>query len=538
MDSFIVYLILFSIIVIVGHFFRKSTIPIALIFVITGMLFSFIPFFPKIHLDSNLVLNIFLPLLVYEISAFSSWRDMKKQARPIALLSIGHVIFITCIVAVVIHTLIPQMGWPLAFALGAIISPPDTVAISSIAEKMRIPERVFIILKGEGMFNDAAALTIFRFALAAAITHQFLFGHAFLAFGIMIIGETLYGFLLGHLLGQLRTKISNTMLHVIASFITPFVAYIPMIELGGSGIIATAMVGFIIGNQYALRFTPEYRIAAITILPTLGFAIQSIIFLLVGLNIHAILMRISSIPTASLFIYVATIIAVVIIGRFVWVFGFLIFLPRFLFPSLKKKDPYPPWQYPFIVSWAGIRGGISLAAAAAVPVLTFKINNVDIRDLLVFIVFCVIFVTLILQGLSLPFIIKKLGIDKIGESERYTEHMTELQARIKMINAAIHWLRKYRQEIKQNKKLQTEISMYIYEYQMLQKQFEARILDHDKQLIHNEQFELKERLSLLYKITAVEKAELEKLWLKDQINLKTRNKLATILDHQIQRHLI
>lgn len=328
------------------------------------------------------------------------------------------------------------------------------------------------------------------------------------------------------------------MLHIIASFITPFLAYIPMVELGGSGIIATAVVGFVIGNQYALRFTPEYRLAAITILPTLAFTIQCIIFLLVGLNIQSILLRISSIPMVVLFTIVGAMIAVVIMGRFIWVYGFVIFLPRFLFPSLKKKDPYPSWKYPFIISWAGIRGGISLAAALAVPGLTFKINNVDIRDLLVFIVFCVIFVTLILQGLSLPLIIKKLGIDKIGESERYSEHMTELQARIQMINAALHWLQEYQKEIKQDERLMTEVSMHIYEYQMLKKQFETRISDHDVQLIHDEQSELKEKLSLLCQVMAVEKAALEKLWRENQINLKTRNKLATILDHQIQRHLI
>lgn len=538
MDSFIIYLILFSLIVLLGQIFQKSTIPIALILVITGMLLSFIPSFPEIHLNPKLILNIFLPFLIYEISAFSSWRDMQKQVRPITLLSIGHVIFITCITAVVIHILIPQMSWPLAFVLGAIISPPDSVAIVSIAEKMRIPKRVFIILEGEGMFDDVAALTIFRFALAAAITHQFLFGHAFLAFGIMTIGETLYGFLLGHLLGQLRTKISNTMLHIIASFITPFLAYIPTVALGGSGIIATAIVGFVIGNQYALRFTPEYRLAAMAILPTLAFAIQNIIFLLVGLNMHSTLMHISSISMGSLVTYVSAIIAVVIIGRFIWVYGFVIFLPRFLFPSLKKRDPYPSWKYPFIISWSGIRGGISLAAALAIPALTFKINNVDVHDLFVFIVFCVIFATLILQGLSLPLVIKILGINKIGESERYKEHMTELQTRIQMINAALHWLQKYKDNIKKDKKLLTEISMYIAEYQMLKKRFESRILDHNDPLIHDEQLELKQQFSLLYQIIEVEKATLEKLWRENKINLQTRNKLAISLDHQIQRHLI
>lgn len=538
MDIFIIYLLLFSIIVLLCQLFYKSTIPTALILVVSGILLSYIPFFPEIHLDSKLVLNIFLPLLIYQISSFSSWREVKKQARPIALLSIGHVIFITVIVAIVMHALIPQMGWALAFVLGAIISPPDDVAIVSIAEKIRMPERVLIILEGEGMFNDAAALTLFRFALAAAITNQFSFEYASTAFGMIIIGEIVYGLALGYILGELRSKISNTTLHVIASFLTPFLAYIPVVKLGGSGIIATAVVGFVIGNQYTLRFTPEYRLTALTIWPAIAFAIQGIIFLLVGLDMRSTLIRISSIPIESLVVYVISILSVVIIGRFVWVYGFVIFLPRLLFPSLRKKDPYPHWKYPFLISWSGIRGGISLAAVLAVPALTLKINTIDLRDLFIFLVFSVIFATLILQGLSLPFIIKKMGIDKVGQSERYAEHLSELQARIHMINAALHWLQKYKQQIKHDKKLSTEIRMHIDEYQMLKNQYDSRMLEHDGKSTHDEVSELKENLSLSCQIIDVEKQELIKLWRENKINLRTRNKLVAVLDHQIQRLLI
>jgi len=161
MEQLVTYIILFSIIVLLGQVFQKATMPLSLILVIFGMIVSYFPFVPKIDLNSELVLNVFLPLLIYQISAFSSWRDIKKQLRPIAMLSIGHVIFITLLVAAMIHTLIPQMGWPLAFVLGAVISPPDDVAIVSFSEKFPLPQRVFVILEGEGMFNDAAALTIF-----------------------------------------------------------------------------------------------------------------------------------------------------------------------------------------------------------------------------------------------------------------------------------------------------------------------------------------------------------------------------------------
>lgn len=538
MDQYIVYIILFSIIVIVGQLFQKSIVPIALILVISGILLSFIPYFPEVHLDSKLVLNFFLPLLVYEISAFSSWRDMKRQFRPIALLSVGHVIFITILVAITIHFLIPQVGWPIAFILGAIISPPDTVAIVSIAEKIRIPERIFIILEGEGMFSDAAALTLFRFALVAALTNSFSIVHATLSFILIIIGEMIYGLILGYVLGWLREKITNTTLHMIASFLTPFFAYIPAVQLGGTGVLSTAMTGFVIGNQFTTRFTSEYRLIALSTWPPLAFIIQAFIFLSVGLDMRSIFMRISSIPFDTLMLYVSSITFVVIVGRFIWVYGAVIVLPRFLFPALLKTDPYPPWQYPFIISWSGIRGGISLAAALAIPVLVLNIESVDLRDLIIFLVVCIIIVTLIIQGLSLPFILKKMGIDKVGESERYTEHLTELQARVQMIEAALNWLESYKEKVKDDKKLLLEVSVHLYEYRMLKVTFESRILEHDKTLFHDENIETREKLSLLLQITEAEKEELTKLWQEDKINLRTRNKLLATLDHQVQRHSI
>lgn len=538
MDQFIIYLFLFSIIILLGQLFQKSSIPLALILVISGMVLSFVPYFPEVTLDSSIVLNLFLPILVYQITAFSSWRDIRKQIRPIALLAIGHVIFITVLVALVVHTVIPQMGWPLAFVLGAIISPPDNVAIVAIAEKIHLPERVFLILEGEGVFNDAAALTLFRFALAAAITNQFSYSPAILNFFAIIIGEALYGVMLGNLIGILREKISNTTLHVIASFITPFIAYIPVVKCGGTGIIATATVGLIIGNKFTLRFTPAYRLIALSIWPTLGFAIQGLIFLLVGLDMRSTLMKISSIPLSSLVLYVLLISLVIIIGRFIWVYGVLIFLPRILSPRLRKKDPYPPWQFPFIISWAGIRGGISLAAALAIPTLTLKINGTDARELIVFIVFALIIVTLVFQGLSLPYILKRIGIDKVGQSERLKEHLSELQTRQQMAVAALNWLEKNLKKAKNDKKLFSDVSRYIYEYTMLIKHLETRISSHNGSSFHSEQIEIDEELSLLVQIIEAERTELSKLWVDGKINLRTRNKMVSMLDHQIQRHII
>lgn len=534
MDQLVIYIILFSIIVFFGQLFQKSSVPLALILVITGMILSFLPYFPKIGLNSEVVLNLFLPILIYQISAFSSWRELKKQIRPIASLSLGHVVFITLLVAIVIHTLIPKMGWPLAFVLGAIISPPDDVAIVSMYEKIPIPARIFSILKGEGMFNNAAALILFRFALMAAFNHVFSIIHASFAFFIVIIGEVLYGFLLGHILGKIRQKITNTTLHIIAGIITPFLSYIPVVLLGGTGVLATAIVGFLIGNYYSIRFTSEYRLISMGVWPTLAFSIEHLIFLLVGLNLRSVLMHISIIPLADLLLYVFCIIITVIGGRFIWVYASISSFPKLLFPD--RGPTYPLKRNAFLVAWAGMRGGISLAAAIAIPSLPMRIEGANLRDLIIFFALCVIIVTFILQGFSLPYIMRKSSLDKIGLKEKYDEHLSELHARIQMSRAAFTWLREYKKTVGEDKKLLEEVNFHLIEYRILLKKYQGIILQHDKKILHDEKIERKNFTYLLIQIIKIEREELLKLWRDEKINLQTRNKLLSFLDHHIQRH--
>jgi len=534
MDQFITYISLFGIIVSIGQLFNRSTIPIPLLLVITGMLLSLLPGLPVVTLQPDLVLHIFLPLLVYEASIFFSWKDVRRHLRPIALLSVGHVIFITILVAVAIHALIPALGWPLAFVLGAVISPPDDVAIIGIAEKIRMPAKIVTILEGEGLLNDATALLLFRFALAAVLTHQFLIIQAISMFFAVIVGEITYGLLLGYVMGKIRLKLSNPILQIISSLLTPFVAYIPAEKLGGCGVLATVVTGFVISHRYATRFTPEFRLINNAVWPTVAFAIQSLLFLLVGLNLHWVLSRISNIPMSSLFLYGSTIVAVVIIGRFVWVYGAVAFLPRFLFPAIRKKDPYPPWQYPFVTSWAGMRGAISLAAALAVPLLPFSIDGINPRDLLIFLVFCVITATLVIQGLTLPWLLEVLGINHEGKREQCDEHMSELEARMILVNTTLQWLHAYQKQKKHNKKILADVGFYIEKYTMQKEKLEERIKNRHQQM--DEQAEIEEEFFLSSKLIEVERVTLLNLWQEEKINLAIRNKLQDRLDHR-SRHL-
>lgn len=531
-----IYILLFSIIVIIGQIFNKIIVPISILLFIAGMFLSFIPYFPKISIEPSLVLHFFLPLLIYQISSFSSWHDFKKNMRPITLLSVGHVMFITITVAFIAHRLIPEFSWPLCFVLGAVISPPDDVAIVTIAQKIRLPQRVITILEGEGLFNDATALILFRFAVAALITHQFSMTNALFTFFAIIIGETIYGFMIGELLGQIRIRIKDTSLHTMASLLTPFFAFLPPYLLGGSGILSTVITGFIIGTRFVTRFTPEFRLVSYTIWPMIAFTINCLIFLLVGLNMRSIVHNISPMPFSSLALYSSVIIATVILGRFVWVIVGQVFLPRFLFPSILKKDPYPAWQQVFLICWSGMRGSVSLAAALAVPLLPNLAQGTNPRDLLIFIVFSVIVATFLIQGSTLPWIMKLIHAKKFGEQDAYNEHVSELMARTRMTKAVLKWLKQYRKESKEDNLLCDQLKLSILEYKNLLNDLKSRVDRHQETLDdtteHDDAEENRLDIFLKTQIIEVERSTLLNLWRNEKISLPLRNKLLEKLDHK------
>jgi|GEM_PF-4617404 len=533
MDQIKLYIALFVIIAACGILFRHSTLPGSLLLVIVGMLLSFLPAFPPIVIDPHIVFNIFLPLLLYEASAYSStWREIKLNWRPIALLSIGHVIFITFLVAGVIHYLIPEFNWPLAILLGAVISPPDDVAILAIAENMHMPHRVMAILKGEAMLNDATALIIYRFALIALITSSFSLFQSVLDFFIIIICETVYGVVLANFIGQIRLRVHDANLQMLISVLTPFLAYVPATSFHGSGVIATVITGLFIGNYYWERYPPDIRLSARSVWETLGYCVQSILFLLVGLNFKFILEKNSDLSYHQLFLYSGSVIATVIIGRFLWCYP-ASYLPR-LIPSIRKAEGKMPWQYPFIVSWSGMRGGISLAAALAVPTLA-TIHGIHPKALLLFLVFSVIIATLLIQGLSLPWIVKKTGIIFYGEREQLCERYNELLVRLAMTAAVLKWLAEYQVEVTQGL-LASEIKLRIKEYSLIEKHFQDRISHYNKTKTIGEWVDLKEKVNLLMQMLYIERDELRKFWRDNKISLEIRYKLEKQIDLKM-KHL-
>lgn len=520
--------LLLGIIVIVVFFTHQSIYPTSLYLVLAGILLSPFLQYPLIEMHPKLVLNVFLPLLLYGISTQFSINEFKKNVRPILLLSIGHVIFITVLVASVLHYCIPQLSWPLAFIIGSVISPPDDVAIANIAEKIKLPYQIVNILEGEGMLNDATALILFRFSLIALMTHQFSSLAAALQFSTIVVGETAYGVLLGNLLGKGRAYLKDPVLHILVSLLTPFIAYLPAERLGGTGVVSTVITGIIIGNYYSIKFTHEFRLLSQAIWPALLFMIQNFLFLLVGINIDSIYQAVSTISLVEIIKFTGLTVATVIIGRFIWVFP-AFFLPRWLFAKVHKKQSLP-WQYPMIVGWAGMRGGISLAAALMVPVLPVFIDNVNARDLVIFLVFMVIFATLVIQGLSLPWLIKKIGLKCHAHEESHREKSIELTARLSMAEAALAWLKQSQTEIQDDAMLLEELVLHQKIYEKLKENLIYKLAHHQAHPHEKEVVVARDLLTVSNRTVEVERQILIQLWQDGKLSLQIRNKLLLELD--------
>jgi Na+/H+ antiporter len=412
---------------------NRLAIPVPLILVPAGALLGFMPWFPKIEINPDLILLVFLPPLVFAGGAFSSWQTFRKNLRPIILLSVGLALFTMLLVAAAAHYFISGMSWPVAFVLGAILAPTDTVAAATIARRLSLPHRLTTILEGEGLFNDATALTAFRFATAAVVAGSFSFNDAVRTFFAVVIGEVAYGLLLGWLMLKIRPR--DPILAITVVLLTPFLAYLPPQQLGGSGVLATAVAGLYMGRNIATA-TPGIRLAGLPFWRVIIFILNNILFLVTGMQLNRIIERAGGVSSSALFYDGVLISLVVILVRIIWVYPHAL-LPRILGNRRRDREPLAPFRHIFIFSWTGMRGAVSLAAAFGIPVVTAVGTPFPGRDLIIFITFCVILSTLVVQGITLPALIPWLGIDLDGRRERKGAHHEETRARIQSAQAAL-----------------------------------------------------------------------------------------------------
>jgi len=417
---------------------NRLKIPAAIILVSTGVVLALVPWLPPVTLAPRLVLLMVLPPVIYSAAVAMSWSEFCFNLRTISLLAVGCVVFTTIAVAAACHWMM-GLAWPVGFVVGAIVSPPDAVAPLAIARRMQIPRRILVVLEGEGLANDATALILYRFAVVAVSVQAFSLGTAAGLFVAIAAGEIAWGIGVGWLMLRLRRWVGDPRTEITLSVLTPFLAYWPPEHLGGSGVLATVSAGLYISWNGLRLISAATRLQGIFFWDFFIYMIEGMVFLITGLQARTLIDRIGNGPVAELAFSAAVTCAVVIAARFIWTFP-AVYLPRWLSSSLRRRDPAPPWQWPFALAFTGVRGIVSLAAALAIPFTTTDGQPFPSRDLILFLTFSVILVTLVGQGLLLPWVIRLLGLAQAGHKERNAERVEEYRARRQAIEAAIERL--------------------------------------------------------------------------------------------------
>jgi Na+/H+ antiporter len=409
---------------------RIAGVPYPITLVLGGSVIGFIPGVPSVELDPDVVLLIFLPPLLYGAAFFTSLRDLRRNARPIALLSIPLVGVTMVAVAVVAHEVI-GLGWAESFVLGAIVSPTDAVAPAEIMRRIGAPRRLIAVVEGENLTNDWTALVLYRFAVAAVVTGSFSLVEATGRFVLTGIGGLAIGLVAGWIIKEVRSRIDDPPTEITISLLSGYAAYLPAEQLGVSGVIAAVTVGIYMGWHTPELTTPTLRIQSISIWEILTFLLNAVLFLLVGLQLPTVIENITGYSAGKLIVWGMLISLVVIVVRLLWGFT-VVYLIRAIDRRPSQLERRTTWQSRLAIGWAGMRGSVSLAAALAIPLQTDAGAAFPARDLIILLAYAVILVTLVGQGLTLGPLINGLGLCDDGTEER-----EEVAARIRLAEAAL-----------------------------------------------------------------------------------------------------
>jgi Na+/H+ antiporter len=421
-------LVAVSALAVIAPFLR---VPYPILLVIGGLAIGFVPGVPAIELDPDLVLLIFLPPLLYAAAFFSNLRELRAHALPIGLLAIVLVALTTVTVALVAHVVV-GLEWPVAFVLGAIVSPTDAVAPAQILRRLGVPRRVVTIVEGESLTNDWTALVIYRFAVTAVVTGSFSLVESVPEFFLTGIGGVAIGIVAGKLISFVRRRLDDPPTEITISLLTAYAAYLPAEELGLSGVMAAVTVGVVLGWQASELTTHTTRLQTFAVWEILQFLINALLFLLVGLQMHTVLDQLDGYGAGELMVYATAVAAVVIGVRVTWVYVLAWLSPRLRAPLLPAAEGGTDWKQATLIAWSGMRGAVSLAAALAIPLQTDAGAAFPERDLVLFLTFAVIIVTLVLQGLAFPALIHALRLE-----EDTLDADEELDARLEIAFAAM-----------------------------------------------------------------------------------------------------
>ena len=384
---------------------QRLSLPVAVPLILGGMALAFVPGLPSIELNPQLALALFLPPLLQASAYRTDWPAFKFNLRPILLLAIGAVFFTAGAVAVVTKWMLPDLPWWAAIALGAIVAPPDAVAAASVLKQFNLPKRMVVVLEGESLINDASSLVLYRFAVAAVAAGTVSYGQGALQFVGTAVGGAVVGWIVGRAAMWLFAHTKDTLLDITLSLLAGFGAYLAAESVHASGVLAAVACGLMLGRQQHAEFTARTRLELNAVWGFVEFLLASLVFMLIGLQLRGIVTRLADYDATQLALLGAAVSATLIVSRFLWIFPSA-WLPRAMSKRLRKADPMPPWSQLTVLSWAGMRGVVSLAVALSLP------TEFPGRDIIVFLAFCAIFATLVLQGTTLGWVLRRLKVEE------------------------------------------------------------------------------------------------------------------------------
>lgn len=432
MDYISLIILLLAVVTALAQVTDRIRVPYVVMLVLAGMLIGLIPGLPAVTLNPDVVFLVFLPPVLYAAAWTTSWPDFKQSIRPISLLAVGAVLFTTVLVACAAHYFIPNFGWPEAFVLGAIVSPPDAVAATAATKGLKLPKRILTILEGESLVNDATGLIAYRYAIAATASGSFIFWLAGINFFYVAGLGILIGLGIGYVFFWIhKITPNNATTDTTFTLLTPYTAYLMAEEFHASGVLAVVAAGLFLGPRSSEVFSNRTRLQANAVWDTMIFILNGIIFILIGLQLPMILKNIEGHTLGSLIFYGSLISIVTVVARIIWVFPGT-FIPRWLSKEIRESEPETNVRGASIVAWSGMRGIVSLAAALALPIMMDQKHAFPHRDMIIFLTFCVIFVTLVLQGMTLRKLIQWLGV-RAGNESVLEEEKTRLQVAASII---------------------------------------------------------------------------------------------------------
>lgn len=386
---------------------QRIGIPYPILLVLGGLVLGLVPGLPRVTLHPDLVFLVFLPPILWAAAYFTSFREFRRNLRPISLLAIGLVLATTTGVAVAAHTLLPGIGWAEAIALGAIVSPPDAVSATAIGKRLRIPRRVVTILEGESLVNDATALVLYRAAVGAAMSGSFALGHTLFEFVFAALAGVVIGIGVAWITRWTLCAMEDGFSQIGVTLLAPYIAWVCGELVHASAVLACVAGGLYLRRSFSGAVSPATRLQARAVWDLLIFLLNGVIFILIGLELGVLRDAMPAGQFRPILIAGLVVSATAIVVRFAWV-PLVALIPRWVSAKLRARDPMPSWTGIFLVSWTGMRGIVTLAAALALPVSTTAGAPFPFRSEIILISFTVILVTLVLQGLSLPPIIRLL----------------------------------------------------------------------------------------------------------------------------------